>query len=60
MKIHQDNRSFLSDSQNSKLDLKRLFMIDSTTISLFKAILKAVGRKPLSGKKRWNKGSCVD
>ncbi len=27
-------------------------MIDSTTISLFKAILKAVGRKSLNGKKK--------
>jgi len=52
MKIYQDNRQFLSDSHDSKLDLKRLFMIDSTTISLFKAILKAVGRNPLNGKKK--------
>ena len=43
-KLYQDNRRFLSDSRDSKLDLKRLFMIDSTTISLFKAILKAVER----------------
>ncbi len=43
MKIYQDNRQFLSDSSDPELDLKRLFMIDSTTISLFKAILKAVG-----------------
>ena len=52
MKIYQDNRQFLSDSYDSKLDLKRLFMIDSTTISLFKAILKAVGRNPINGKKK--------
>ena len=52
MKLYQDNRKFLSDSCDSKLDLKRLFMIDSTTISLFKAILKAVGRNPLKGKKK--------
>jgi hypothetical protein len=52
MKIYQDNRQFLSDSHDSKLDLKRLFMIDSTTISLFKAILKAVGRNPINGKKK--------
>ena len=52
MKIYQDNRQFLSDSQDSELDLKRLFMIDSTTISLFKAILKAVGRNPINGKKK--------
>jgi hypothetical protein len=52
MKIYQNNKQFLSDSRDSDLDLKRLFMIDSTTISLFKAILKAVGRKPLTGKKK--------
>lgn len=52
MKLYQDNRQFLSDSRDSELDLKRLFMIDSTTISLFKAILKAVGRNPLDGKKK--------
>ena len=52
MKLYQDNRQFLSDSRDSRLDLKRLFMIDSTTISLFKAILKAVGRNPLNGKKK--------
>ena len=52
MKIYQDNRKFLSDSQDSVLDLRRLFMIDSTTIALFKAILKAVGRNPLNGKKK--------
>jgi len=52
MKIYQDNRQFLSDSSDSELDLKRLFMIDSTTISLFKAILKAAGRNPINGKKK--------
>jgi hypothetical protein len=52
MILYQDNRQFLSDSRDSELDLKRLFMIDSTTISLFKAILKAVGRNPLNGKKK--------
>ena len=52
MKLYQNNRQFLSDSRDSKLDLKRLFMIDSTTISLFKAILKAVGRNPINGKRK--------
>ena len=52
MKIYQDNRQFLSDSCDSNLDLRRLFMIDSTTISLFKAILKTVGRNPINGKKK--------
>ncbi len=52
IKLYQDNRQFLSDIRDSKLDLKRLFMIDSTSISLFKTILKAVGRNPLNGKKK--------
>ena len=51
MELYQNNRNFLSDSRSSDLNL-RLFMIDSTTISLFKAILKAVGRNPLTGKKK--------
>ena len=52
MQIYQDYKGALSDSQLSKIDLKRLFIIDSTTISLFKAILKGVGRNPLTGKKK--------
>lgn len=42
----------LSDSQSDNEILKRIFIIDSTTISLFKAILKCVGRKPLDGKSK--------
>ena len=30
-----------------------LYIIDSTTISLFKEILKCVGSKPVSGKRKW-------
>ena len=46
MKLYLEYSIFLSDSQLSKIDLKRLFIVDSTTISLFKAILKGAGRKP--------------
>ncbi|NOZ47313.1 MAG: IS4 family transposase [Chlorobi bacterium] len=46
MKLYRNYASFLSDSRLSKIDLKRLFIVDSTTISLFKAILKGAGRKP--------------
>ena len=46
MKLYQNYASFLSDSRLSKIDLKRLYIVDSTTISLFKAILKGAGRKP--------------
>ncbi len=52
MQIYKDNRQFLSDSHLSKVDLRRLYIIDSTTIRLFKAILKAAGRNPLTGKKK--------
>ncbi len=52
MSIYQDNRKFLSDSRDEKLNLRRLFMIDSTTISLFKAILKVAGRNAQNGKKK--------
>lgn len=40
------------DSPNSKKFKDDLYVIDSTTISLFKAILKCVGRKPKSGKSK--------
>lgn len=46
MKLYLNYAEFLSDSRISKIDLKRLFIVDSTTISLFKAILKGAGRKP--------------
>jgi len=46
MKLYLNYAEFLSDSRLSKINLKRLFIVDSTTISLFKAILKGAGRKP--------------
>jgi len=42
----------LADSYLSKTDMKRLYIMDSTTISLFKDILKGVGRNPDNGKKK--------
>jgi len=45
-------KELLSDSQPDKELLKRVFLIDSTTISLFKAIMKCVGRKPADGKSK--------
>ncbi len=54
-KLYRHYKGTLSDSQTSNELLKRIFIIDSTTISLFKAILKCVGRKPLDGKsKGWH------
>lgn len=51
-KLYRYYKSTLSDSQTNNELLKRIFIIDSTTISLFKAILKCVGRKPLDGKSK--------
>lgn len=42
----------LADSRLSDKDIKRLYIMDSTTITLFKDILKGVGRNPLTGKKK--------
>lgn len=44
--------SVLSDSQFIERFGKELSIIDSTTIFLFKDILKCVGRKPVNGKKK--------
>jgi hypothetical protein len=41
----------LPDSQSQKIN-KRLFIADSTTISLFQEILKAAGCSPISGKRK--------
>jgi hypothetical protein len=42
----------LADSSLSKQDMKRLYIMDSTTITLFRNILKGVGRNPENGKKK--------
>jgi hypothetical protein len=42
----------LSDSRIKEVIDKQIEIFDSTTISLFKDILKCVGRKPTSGKKK--------
>jgi hypothetical protein len=46
------HKDILSDSRLSKKDMVRLYIMDSTTITLFKEILKGVGRKPGNGKKK--------
>jgi hypothetical protein len=51
MSVYRKHISSLSDSRLSDTDLKRLYIMDSTTISLFKAILRGVGRNPKSGRK---------
>lgn len=50
--LYKQYAGFLSESHLSKADMKRLYIMDSTTITLFKEILKAVGRNSKSGKKK--------
>lgn len=49
--LHQYGH-LLSDSRIKEVIHKQIQIFDSTTISLFKDILKCVGRKPTSGKKK--------
>jgi len=46
------HKNVLSDSSLNKKDMIRLYIMDSTTITLFKEILKGVGRDPENGKKK--------
>ncbi len=50
--LYQRNKELLSDSRTNKSWEKRLYIMDSTTISLFSNILKGVGRNPKHGKKK--------
>lgn len=43
---YKRHKDILSDSSLNKKDMIRLYIMDSTTINLFKEILKGVGRKP--------------
>jgi hypothetical protein len=52
MDTYRSHISTLSDSQLSKHDIKRLYAMDSTTITLFKDILKGCGRLPKEGRKK--------
>jgi hypothetical protein len=52
MSIYRKHSSVLADSRLSDADLRRLYIMDSTTISLFKDILRGVGRNPKEGKKK--------
>lgn len=50
--LYERYSSFLSDSKASKALQKGLYILDSTTISLFSQILKGVGRTPKNSKKK--------
>jgi len=52
MDVYRRHASGLADSRLSDSDMKRLYIMDSTTISLFKDILKGVGRNPKEGRKK--------
>lgn len=51
-KLLCQHRQFISDSRVKLQTDNPLFIIDSTSISLFKEILKSVGRKPISGQSK--------
>jgi FOG: Transposase and inactivated derivatives len=50
--LYQHYKSFLSDSRMKTVYANKLYVMDSTTISLFKQILKGAGRNPKRGKKK--------
>jgi hypothetical protein len=52
MSVYRRHVKFLADSRMKDTDMKHLHIMDSTTISLFKDILRGVGRNPLEGKKK--------
>jgi hypothetical protein len=52
MSVYRRHCSNLADSRLNDADLRRLYIMDSTTISLFKDILRGVGRNPKEGKKK--------
>lgn len=52
MSVYRRHSSSLTDSRLTDADLKRLYIMDSSTISLFKEILKGVGRNAKNGKKK--------
>ena len=52
MTVYKKHSSSLTDSQLKYKELKRLYIMNSSTISLFKDILKGVGRNPQNGKKK--------
>lgn len=50
--LYDKYRSFLSDSMRGKFWEELLYIMDSTTITLFSQILKGAGRNPKTGKKK--------
>ena len=52
LSVYKKHSGFLADSLLTDQDLRRLYIMDSTTISLFKDILRGVGRNPNNGRKK--------
>jgi hypothetical protein len=52
LSLYQKYKSVISDSRLSTTVAEKLYVLDSTTISLFKAILKPAGRKRMDGKSK--------
>ena len=52
MSLYRYYKNSLPDSRNKNGIKSRLYIIDSTTISLFKEILKNAGRSPINGKRK--------
>lgn len=52
MAVYRKHASGLADSRLNDNEFKRLYIMDSSTISLFRDILKGVGRNPKNGKKK--------
>jgi hypothetical protein len=52
MDVYGNHASSLADSRLNRHDMKRLYAMDSTTITLFKDILKGCGRNPKEGRKK--------
>jgi hypothetical protein len=52
MSVYRNHAPDLADSRLSDADMRRLYIMDCTTICLFKDILKGVGRNPKEGRKK--------
>ena len=52
LSLYQKYKSIISDSRLPKAIFEKLYILASTTISLFKAILKPAGRKRMDGKSK--------
>lgn len=52
MSVYRNHAQSLTNSRLSDADLKRLYIMDSSTLSLFKDILKGVGRNPKEVRKK--------